>query len=106
MQKITDKNYDELVSGSGVPVVLDFGATWCGPCKKLEPIIEELSKEKDGQVLMAKVDVGEAPTVAQKFGVMSVPTVIFLREGKAVHRFTGVESKDKISAMLAQHLGV
>ena len=105
MQKVTEANFDEIVN-QGVPVVLDFGATWCGPCKKLEPIIEELGQERVGSVIMAKVDVGEAPAIAQKFGVMGVPTVVFLKEGKPVHQFTGVVSKDKMSKMLSQHLGV
>jgi thioredoxin 1 len=106
MQKVTEANYDEIVAQANLPVVLDFGATWCGPCKKLEPIIEELGLEKNGSVLMAKVDVGEAPAIAQKFGVMGVPTVIFLKEGKPVHQFTGVVSKDKMQKMLSQHFGI
>ncbi|MEZ4655187.1 MAG: thioredoxin domain-containing protein [Candidatus Eisenbacteria bacterium] len=89
-----------------MPVVLRLRATWCGPCKKLEPIIEELGQKKNGSMLVAKVDVGEAPAIAQKFGVMSVPTVIFLKNGQPVHQFTGVASKDKISQLLSQHLGV
>jgi thioredoxin 1 len=106
MQKVTEANYDEIVTRASVPVVLDFGATWCGPCKKLEPIIEELGQEKNGSVIMATIDVGEAPAIAQKFGVMGVPTVIFLKEGQPVHQFTGVVSKDKMSKMLSQHFGI
>ena len=106
MQKITDANYDDLVGGSATPVVLDFGATWCGPCKKLEPIIAELSQENDGKVLVGKVDISEAPGVAQKFGIMSVPTVVFLKDGQPVHQFSGLESKAKITELMSQHLGV
>jgi thioredoxin 1 len=106
MQKVTEANYDEVVNQASVPVVLDFGATWCGPCKKLEPIIEQLGQEKNGAMIVAKIDVGEAPSIAQKFGVMGVPTVIFLKDGEPVHQFTGVVSKDKFSQMLSQHLGV
>lgn len=107
MHKITDSNYDELVAGSQTPVVLDFGATWCGPCKKLEPIIEELASEHDGRVLVGKVDISEAPGVAQKFGIMSVPTVVFLKQGgEPVHQFSGLESKAKITQLMSQHLGV
>lgn len=106
MQKVNDGNYDEVVGKAQVPVVLDFGATWCGPCKKLEPIIEELSGEMGDKVLVAKVDVGESPNVARKFGIMSVPTVIFLKGGQPVHQFSGVESKEKISGLISRHLGV
>jgi thioredoxin 1 len=106
MEHVTDANYETLVDGSEVPVVLDFGATWCGPCKKLEPILEEMSGGYEGRIRFYKVDVGEAPGTAQKFGVLGVPTVIFLKGGKPVHRFSGVESKEKIVKMLGQHLGV
>jgi thioredoxin 1 len=106
MQKVTDDNYDSVVGDSGLPVMLDFGATWCGPCKKLDPIMEELSGEMADKLVIGKVDVGESPAVAKKFGIMSVPTVIFLRDGAPVHRFSGVESKEKITSMLSQHLGV
>ena len=106
MEHVTDTSYAELVEASEIPVVLDFGATWCGPCKKLEPILEEISTGLDGKVRFLKVDVGEAPGTAQKFGVLGVPTVIFLHGGKPVHRFSGVESKDKILKMMSQHLGV
>lgn len=106
MQRVTDDSYNTLVETSELPVVLDFGATWCGPCKKLEPVLEDLSGGYDGKARFFKIDVGEAPGVAQRFGVMSVPTVIFLKEGKPVHRFSGVESKDKITKLLVQHLGI
>jgi len=106
MEHVNDTTYAEMVEASEAPVVLDFGATWCGPCKKLEPILDELSAGYAGKVKFLKVDVGEAPGTAQKFGVMGVPTVIFLKEGKPVHRFSGVESRDKITKMLSQHLGV
>ena len=106
MVKVNDKNYEEVVAQSDLPVVLDFGATWCGPCKKLEPIIEELSGEMAGKVVMAKVDVGEAPSVAQKFGVMGVPTVMFLMGGQPVHQLSGLQSKEKIAGLINQHLGV
>jgi len=106
MQHVMDDSYATLVEQSELPVVLDFGATWCGPCKKLEPILDELAGQLEGKVRVLKVDVGEAPATAQKFGVMSIPTVIFLKGGQAIHRFVGVESKDKILKLLNQHFGV
>ena len=104
MQKINDGNFAEIIGAATVPVVLDFGATWCGPCKKLEPIIEELSKELEGKAIFAKVDIDEAQSTAQKFGVMSVPTVVFLRAGEPVYKFVGLMPKNKIQQLLDQHL--
>jgi len=105
MHKINDGNYEELTT-TGKPVVIDFGATWCGPCKKLEPIIEELAGELGEQAIVGKVDVGESPAIAQKFGVMGVPTVVFLKDGQPVHQFTGLQSKEKIGALINEHLGL
>lgn len=106
MEHVKDDTYAALVEQSSLPVVLDFGATWCGPCKKLEPVLNELAGHYEGKVRILKVDVGEAPGTAQKFGVMSVPTVVFLKGGSPVHRFVGLESKDKIVQLISQHLGV
>ncbi|MFN8547407.1 MAG: thioredoxin [Candidatus Eisenbacteria bacterium] len=106
MQKVNDANYDQIVGGASLPVVLDFGATWCGPCKKLEPIIEELSTELAGKAIFGKVDIDEAQNTARKFGVMSVPTVIFLRAGEPVYKFVGLMPKNKIQQLLDQHLQV
>jgi thioredoxin 1 len=106
MEHVKDDTYATLVEQSDLPVVLDFGATWCGPCKKLEPILDDLAGQYAGKVRILKVDVGEAPGTAQKFGVMSVPTVVFLKGGATVHRFVGLESKDKITQLITKHLGV
>ena len=107
LHRVTDKNYDEIIGGASV-ALLDFVSAWCSTCKQLEGIIEELSRENNGRVLMAKVDISESPAVTQQFGVMGIPTVVFLRKGKPVHQvtFTGVVSKEKISQMIEQHLGV
>ncbi len=107
LPKVTDKNYDEIIGGSSA-ALLDFTSAWCSTCKHLEGIIEELSREKHDRVLMATVDVSESPAVTQNFGVMGVPTVVFVLYGKPVHHvtFTGAVSKEKISQMITQHLGV
>lgn len=106
MLKVNDQNFAELVESSGLPVVLDFGATWCGPCKKLEPIIEELSKEVGDRALFAKVDIDESVDTARRYGVMSVPTVVFLKNGQPVHKFVGLMPKNKIQALLGEHLNL
>jgi thioredoxin 1 len=106
MEHVMDDTYAAQVEQSGLPVILDFGATWCGPCKKLEPILDQLSGELGEKVRFLKVDVAEAPETAKKFGVMSVPTVVFLKDGQKVHQFVGLESKEKIQKLVTQHFGL
>lgn len=106
MQKVDSANFTTFVEGAAEPVVLDFGATWCGPCKRLEPVLEELAGELTGKVAFGKVDIDHSPEVAQRFGIMAVPTVLFFKSGQVVHKFTGVEAKAKISGMMTQHFGI
>lgn len=106
MQHVTDQNYGTIVDAAALPVVLDFGAAWCGPCKRLEPILEEISGAYADRVLFATVDIDHAPDTARKFGVMSVPTVVFMKGGQVVHKFVGLEQKGKIEGMILKHLGV
>ena len=105
LHKVTDKNYDDIIGGSKV-AVLDFTSAWCSTCKHLEGIFAELSRENDGRVLMATIDVSESPTLTQTFDVMGIPTVVFLRNGKPVHHvtFTGTVSKEKISQLITRYL--
>jgi thioredoxin 1 len=104
MLHVNDGNYADLIEKGSKPALLDFGATWCGPCKALEPSIVALAKAYGDQVTISKLDIDEAPQVAQRFGVMAVPTVIFLKEGKEVHRFVGVQPKDKVETLIKTHL--
>lgn len=104
MEKIvTSQNYDELLA-EGLPLVLDFSATWCGPCKKIAPIIEELAGEYDGKVNVGKCDVDDNEELATKFGIRNVPTVLFIKDGNVVDRHVGAASKsvfvEKINALL------
>ena len=80
--QMTDDRFEEVVLKSELPVMVDFGATWCGPCKKVEPIIEELSEEYEGKVVAVKCDVEECPGTAAKFGIMNIPTVLFFKGGQ------------------------
>ncbi len=106
MEHVNDADFAERIKAVKLPLVLDFGATWCGPCKKIEPILDELSGEYEGRVEFLKVDVGEAPETARSYGVMSVPTVIFMKSGEPVYRFSGVQSREKIVQLLGEHFGI
>ncbi len=100
---ITTENFDELVA-SGKPMVIDFWATWCGPCKKIGPDIEALAAEYEGQAVIGKCDVEENDDLAMKFGIRNVPTVLFLKGGEVVDKQVGAAAKsvfeDKLKAIL------
>ncbi len=94
MITFTDQNFEKEVLKSETPVLADFWAPWCGPCQMVGPIVEELAKEYEGKVKIGKLNVDENPQVAVKYNVMSIPTVIFFKEGKEVARQIGLESKE------------
>ena len=100
---INEENYKELAA-QGKPMVLDFWATWCGPCKKIGPIIEELANEYEGQVIIGKVDVEEVEDLTAEFGIRNVPTVIFIKNGEVVDKSVGAATKavleEKVKALL------
>jgi thioredoxin 1 len=83
---------------TGVPMVVDFFAEWCGPCKMLSPILESLAPEFEGKLEIVKVDIDESTELAQQYGITSVPTIIFMKEGKEVDRMVGFQSKDSINS--------
>ena len=101
--EITDSNYKEVLA-EGKPVVVDFWAPWCGPCKMVAPIIEELAAEFEGQVIIGKCDVEENDGLAMRFGVRNVPTVIFIKNGEVVDKQVGAAPKstfeEKLKAIL------
>jgi len=104
MHKVNDATFDQEVTNANGLVIVDFGATWCGPCKKLDPILEELAVEYEGKLTVRKVDVGEAPAIAQKFKVLSVPRVLFFRDGMVREQITGLVSKQKLVERFDEHL--
>lgn len=101
---VNDSNFEEIVLKSEKPVVVDFGAEWCGPCKMIAPIIEELSNDYEGRVVVGKVDVDESSEVAGKYGIRNIPTVLFFKGGEIVDKNVGGTTKkvlsEKIDAML------
>ena len=103
--EITDKNFEELVEKSGVPVMIDFWAEWCGPCRMVGPIVDELATEYTGKAVVGKVNVDENPDISAKFGIRNIPTVIFLKSGQVVDKSVGAVPKnvlaEKMDALLS-----
>lgn len=95
-----DRNFDEEVLKSDLPVLVDFTATWCGPCKALAPIVEKLADENEGKIKVGKVDIDEAKEIAQKFGIRSVPTLMVFRGGQKTQQHIGLTTKDKLAKLL------
>lgn len=96
---INDENY-EAVAAEGKPMMLDFWATWCGPCKKIGPDIEALAEQYEGQVIVGKVDVEESDELASKFKIRNVPTVLYIKNGEVVDKIVGATTKDKFEEKL------
>ena len=103
--EINDGNFEQEVGKSTVPVLIDFTATWCGPCKMLAPVIEELAGEYQGRVKVGKLDIDDNQATAQKFQIRGVPTVLLFHNGKVVDQMVGVAPKSKFQNMLGRILG-
>ena len=101
-QAFTQENFDSEVLKSGLPVLVDFTATWCGPCQRLAPIIEELAGEYQGRVKVGQVDIDQHADIASRFGIMSVPTVISFKNGSAVETMVGLNNKGFYQSRLDQ----
>lgn len=93
MPAFTDENFAAEVKESSSPVLVDFGAEWCGPCRALAPIVADIANEYDGRLKVGTVDIDQSRGVAAEFGIMSVPTIIFFKDGKAIDKIVGLRSK-------------
>ncbi len=100
---ITDANYEELLAGEK-PVVIDFWAEWCGPCRMIGPVVEELAKDYEGQAVIGKCDVDENNAVATKFGVRNIPTIVFVKGGQVVDKQVGYAAKNVLEEKLKKIL--
>lgn len=98
--EIKQENFDSFIAQADKPVLVDFWATWCVPCRMLAPVVEEVANEKQDKLIVGKVDVDTCPDLAQKFGVMSIPTLILFKDGQPVDKRIGYMPKNELEQML------
>ena len=103
-QEITSSNFNDVVLQSDKPVLVDFWAEWCGPCRMIAPIIEELSVEYTGRVVIGKLNVDESPDISVNYGVRGIPTILIFKNGQMVARIVGAVSKSNIILKIDSHL--
>jgi thioredoxin 1 len=102
--EITDANFETVVKNSDKVVLVDFWAEWCGPCRMVGPIVEELAKEYDGKAVIGKLNVDNNPNVSMEFGVRNIPTILFFKNGKVVDKQVGAVPKAQLAAKLQAQL--
>ena len=101
---LSDATFDETIAGADTPVLVDFWAEWCGPCKMIAPILSEVADEQAGKVQVAKLNVDENPDIARRFDVMSIPTLIVFKDGQPVKRMVGAAGKGQLLENLSDYL--
>ena len=101
---VTEETFQDEVLNATMPVLVDFTAVWCSPCKMVDPIVKQLAGEWDGRVKVLKCDADQNPNVLIKYGIMGIPTIMLFKNGKMVERVTGYQPKDKLAAKMGAHL--
>jgi thioredoxin 1 len=101
---VTDQDFEEQVLKSSTPVLVDFWAVWCGPCKMIAPVLEQIAQETEGVLTVAKLDVDNNPGVPSKFGIRSIPTMVLFKDGEAVDQIVGFRPKPQLLQQLAKHV--
>lgn len=102
--KITDDNYEEILSRPGTLAVIDFWATWCGPCQRLSPIIESVAAEYEGRAIVGKYNVENNEELTERFGVRNIPTVLFIKDGEVLERVSGAVNAAKLRELIDKHV--
>jgi thioredoxin 1 len=103
---VTDETFQDEVLGADLPVLVDFWADWCGPCRMIAPSVSQIAEEYDGSIKVAKVDVDDNPAIPGRYGIVGIPTVMLFKNGEVVERITGALPKDRILAQILPHLDV
>lgn len=103
--EITDSNFAELAMNSEKPVMIDFWAEWCGPCRMVSPIVEEMANDYDGKAVIGKVNVDENPDISAKFGIRNIPTILFLKGGQVVDKSVGAVPKNVLTEKMEALIG-
>ena len=104
VSNFTESNFKSEVLESKLPVLVDFWADWCGPCKMIAPVVDELAKEYSGKIKVGKVDVDSNSSIASQYGIMSIPTLIFFKGGRVMAQLTGVQSKASLKQKIEENL--
>jgi thioredoxin 1 len=102
--ELTNETFDEEVGAADIPLIVDFWAEWCGPCRMVAPVLEQIATENAGKIRLAKLNVDDAPAVAQRFNIMSIPTLMVFQDGVAKKRIVGAKGKGQLLEDLAEFL--